>query len=180
MKQMVRLWLVVLALVIAGNAAARATGDAQWEFGARVGGMITDNSFRLDGSAEVLTLSRTLDDKRVIEFEYGADQLDFSMDYGLSHTTFAVNYLEVNREPLWDPYILVGIGISEFDAPSGITEGRDAMMQVGTGGSWGLSENGKLLLRGDLRFRYDLNDTGQPGQDGWGDAIFTIGLSYRF
>ena len=37
-----------------------------------------------------------------------------------------------------------------------------------------------LLLRGDLRFRYDLNDTGQPGQDGWGDAIFTLGLSYRF
>ncbi|MBK6729059.1 MAG: hypothetical protein IPG63_17965 [Xanthomonadales bacterium] len=54
------------------------------------------------------------------------------------------------------------------------------MMQVGTGGSWELSDNGKLLLRGDLRFRYDLNDTGQPGQDGWGDAIFTVGLSYRF
>ncbi|MBK6729058.1 MAG: hypothetical protein IPG63_17960 [Xanthomonadales bacterium] len=71
--------------------------------GARIGGMITDNSFRLDGSAEVLTLSRTLDDKRVIEFELGADQLDFSMDCGLSHTTFAVNYLEVNREPLWTP-----------------------------------------------------------------------------
>ena len=175
---MIRPLLCVLLLLGAqvGHAAER----DRWEFGLRVGGMITDNSFRLDGSAEVLTLSRTLDDKRVIELEYGADQLDFSMDYGLSHTTFAVNYLEVNREPLWDPYVLVGVGVSEFDAPSGITEGRDAMLQVGTGGSWGLSDNGKLLLRGDLRFRYDLNDTGQPGQDGWGDAIFTIGLSYRF
>lgn len=169
----------VLAL-LASTASVRAADRDAWEFGLRVGGMITDNALRLDGSAEFLTITRRLDDKRAVELEFGADQLDFSIDYGLRHRTVSVNYVEVNREPLWDPYVLIGVGVSEFDAPSGITEGRDAMMQVATGGSWELSDNGKLLLRGDLRFRYDLNDTGQPGQDGWGDAIFTVGLSYRF
>lgn len=169
----------VLVWLAATNFAQAAAPD-DWEVGLRVGGMITDNALRLDGSAEFLTITRRIDEKRAIELEFGADQLDFSIDYGLRHRTVSVNYVEVNREPLWDPYVLVGLGVSEFDAPSGITEGHDAMLQVGTGGSWELSDNGKLLLRGDLRFRYDLNDTGQPGQDGWGDAIFTVGLSYRF
>lgn len=172
-------WLGVWLLLL-GAAPVWAVDRDGWEFGLRVGGMITDNSLHLDGSAEVLTVTRRLGDKHAVELELGADQLDFSIDYGLRHQTVSVNYVEVNREPLWDPYVLIGLGVSEFDAPSGITEGRDAMMQVGTGGSWELSDNGKLLLRGDLRFRYDLNDTGQPGQDGWGDAIFTVGLSYRF
>jgi hypothetical protein len=169
-----------LLTLLAVTSSAHAAAQDDWEVGMRVGGMITDNALRLDGSAEFLTITRRLDDKRAVELEFGADQLDFSMDYGLRHRTVSVNYVEVNREPLWDPYVLIGVGVSEFDAPTGITEGRDAMMQVATGGSWELSDNGKLLLRGDLRFRYDLNDTGQPGQDGWGDAIFTVGLSYRF
>ena len=172
--------LLCLLLMLAASAFAHASGRDDWEFGVRVGGMITDNAVRLDGSAEFLTITRRLNETRAIELEFGADQLDFSMDYGLRHKTVAVNYVEVNREPLWDPYVLIGFGVSEFDAPSGITEGRDAMMQIGTGGSWEVTENGKLLLRGDVRFRYDLNDTGQPGQDSWGDAIFTVGLSYRF
>lgn len=172
--------LLCLLLMLSASAFVQASGRDDWEFGLRVGGMITDNALRLDGSAEFATITRRLGEKRAIELEFGADQLDFSMDYGLRHRTVSVNYVEVNREPLWDPYVLVGVGVSEFDAPSGITEGRDAMMQLGTGGSWELSDNGKLLLRGDVRFRYDLNDTGQPGQDGWGDAIFTVGLSYRF
>lgn len=169
-----------LLTLLAVTSSAHAAAQDDWEVGLRVGGMITDNALRLDGSAEFLTITRRLDDKRAVELEFGADQLDFSIDYGLRHRTLSLNYVEVNREPLWDPYVLIGVGVSEFDAPTGITEGRDAMMQVGTGGSWELSDNGKLLLRGDLRFRYDLNDTGQPGQDGWGDAIFTVGLSYRF
>ena len=175
---MIRVWCVLTAWLLASNAMASDRDD--WEVGVRVGGMITDNALRLDGSAEFLTITRRIGDQRAIELEFGADQLDYSMDYGLRHRTVSVNYVEVNREPLWDPYVLIGLGVSKFDAPTGITEGRDAMMQVGTGGSWELSDHGKLLLRGDVRFRYDLNDTGQPGQDSWGDAIFTVGLSYRF
>jgi hypothetical protein len=177
---MIRILSLLVLLLAAGLVRAQEGRADEWEFGVRAGGMITDNAVRLDGSAEFLTLTRTLGEKRAVELELGADQLDFSMDYGLRHRTVSLNYLEINREPLWDPYVLIGVGVSEFDAPTGITEGRDAMMQVGTGGSWELSDNGKVLLRGDLRFRYDLNDTDQPGQDGWGDAIFTVGLSFKF
>ena len=166
--------------IVATMHSAHAAEKDRWEFGVRVGGMITDNALRLDGSAEVITLTRSLDPKRSLELEFGADQLDFGIDYGLRHHSVALNYLEINPEPLWDPYVLDGVGISEFEAPARLREGRDPMLQGGTGGSWELSDNGALKLRGDLRFRYDLNDTGQPGQDGWGDAIFTVGLSFRF
>lgn len=172
--------LILLQIFLLPAAQADGGGNRDWEFGVRVGGMITDTALRLDGSAEVLTITRSFGERRALELEFGADQLDFRIDYGLSHRTVSLNYLEINREPLWDPYVLVGIGLSEFEAPSGITSGRDAMMQVATGGSWELNESGSLKFRGDLRFRYDLNDTNQPGQDGWGDAIFTVGLSMSF
>ncbi len=172
--------LILLLLLPLSTAQADDRSHDDWEFGVRVGGMITDTAFRLDGSAGVLTITRNFGAKRALELEFGADQLDFRIDYGLSHRTVSLNYLEINREPLWDPYVLVGIGLAEFEAPSGITSGRDAMMQVATGGSWELNESGSLKFRGDLRFRYDLNDTNQPGQDGWGDAIFTVGLSMAF
>ena len=174
-------WLLLVAMLLLSSfARAEKPFADSWEFGVRVGGMITDNALRLDGSAEVLTITRSFGAKRALELEIGADQLDFRIDYGLSHRTVALNYLEINREPLWDPYVLVGIGLSEFEAPSGITDGRDAMLQLGTGGSWELNDSGSVKLRGDVRFRYDLNDTDQPGQDGWGDAIFTVGLSVSF
>jgi len=172
--------LILLQVLLLPTAYAEARHHHDWEFGVRVGGMITDTALRLDGSAEVLTITRHWGERRAIELELGADQLDFRIDYGLSHRTLSLNYLEINREPLWDPYVLIGIGLSEFEAPSGVTRGRDALMQVATGGSWELNESGSLKLRGDLRFRYDLNDTNQPGQDGWGDAIFTVGLSVAF
>lgn len=177
---MIRFGTIAVFMLLALMASSLRAADGDWEFGVRGGGMITDNAFRLDGSAEYATITRRLGDRRAVELEFGADQLDFSMDFGLRHKTLAVNYVEVNREPLWDPYVLIGLGVSEFDAPTGVTRGHDAMVQFATGGSWELSDNGKVLLRGDVRMRYDLNDTGQPGQDGWGDAIFTVGLSYRF
>jgi hypothetical protein len=37
-----------------------------------------------------------------------------------------------------------------------------------------------VLLRVDLRMRYDLDDTGQPGEDSRGDGILGIGLVVPF
>jgi hypothetical protein len=154
--------------------------EDHWELGVRFGGAITDNSFSLDGKVETLSLLRTLGPKRAIEFEVGADQLDFGIDYGLKHTSFAVNYLQINREPLWDPYFLVGAGVIEFDSPEAIDKGTDAMVQAAVGGTWELVESGKILFRADVRMRYDLNDSNQPGQDGFGDAVVTFGISLAF
>lgn len=166
-------------LLVASGARAEPWTD-RFELALLAGGMITDDALRLDGHAEMLSLSRTFGPEHVLEFEVGQDQLDFGIDYGLSHTFAAVNYRQVNREPLWDPYILFGAGVARFEAPGPIREGEDPFLQVGIGGQWDLLESGRLQLRADVRFRYDFNDTGQPGQDGFGDAIATFGLSLPF
>jgi hypothetical protein len=167
-----------ITLMFCGSAAQAAEVFLdQWELGVRFGGAITDDSYSLDGSVETLSLLRTLGPKAAIELEVTADQLDFGIDYGLKHRSFALNYLSINREPLWDPYFLVGAGAIQFDSPEAIDKGTDAMVQAAVGGTWQLLESGKLLFRADLRVRYDLNDSRQPGQDGFGDAIVTFGLS---
>jgi len=171
--------LIILLLLSFTDAQAQRVAD-HWEVGVRAGGAITDDSYSLDGKVETLSVLRTLGDRRAIEVELSADQLDFGIDYGLKHTSFAVNYLEINREPLWDPYFLVGAGVIEFDAPGASGRGSNAMLQAAVGGSWELLESGKLLFRADVRLRYDLNDSDAPGQDGFGDAIVTFGLSVPF
>lgn len=178
---MIRIAAFGLAYLISAPLLAQ---DAPWsdryEFSMLAGGMITDDAVRLDGHAEVLSLARTFGPIHMGEIEIGQDQLDFGIDYGLSHDFVAVNYRQVNREPLWDPYILFGAGIARFEAPGPIRSGEDPFVQVGIGGQWDLLESGRLKLRADLRMRYDFNDSGQPGQDGFGDAIFTVGLSLPF
>ncbi len=173
-------FLMVAALAFASSAVAAPANSDHWEFGLRVGGAITDDSYSLDGNVETLSLLRTLGPKRAIEFEISADQLDFGIDYGLKHTSFAINYLEINREPLWDPYLLIGVGVITFDSPAEISRGTNAMIQAAVGGSWELVESGKLLFRADVRVRYDFGSTEQPGEDGFGDAIVTFGLSMPF
>jgi hypothetical protein len=171
-------WLfAVLLLMTALSVQAHPEFRDRWELGLRAGGAITDDSFSLDGNVETLSLLRTLGPRRAIELEIGADQLDFGIDYGLKHTSFAVNYLEINRDPLWDPYFLVGAGVIQFDSPEAISKGTDGMVQAAVGGSWELVDSGKLLFRAEVRMRYDLNSSDQPGQDGFGDAIVTFGLS---
>ncbi|AVP98429.1 hypothetical protein C7S18_15075 [Ahniella affigens] len=167
----------LIGLASAPLAAQDRSWSDRYELSMLAGGMITDDAVRLDGHAEVLSLARTFGPIHMGEIEIGQDHLDFGINYGLSHEFVAVNYRQVNREPLWDPYILFGAGIARFDAPGPISSGEDPFVQVGIGGQWDLLESGRLKLRADLRMRYDFNDTDQPGQDGFGDAIFTIGLS---
>ena len=61
-----------------------------------------------------------------------------------------------------------------------IESGTDAIAYLGMGGEWELLPPRRLLLRSELRFRYDFNDTDQPGQEGFGDAIFSLGLMLPF
>ena len=182
MKSGKTLVILGLLLVAARSQAASAWPGDYWELGARYGGAITDNSFSIDGEVEVLSLLRTLGPERAIELELGADQLDFGIGFGLEHQSAAVNYLVLNREPLWDPYVLFGVGVIRFEAPrySPDRRGTDAMAQFAVGGSWELVAPKRLLLRAEARIRYDFNDSGQPGQDGFGDAIITLGLSMPF
>jgi hypothetical protein len=170
----------LLVLLLAAHACASAQGFADhWSLGARGGVVVTDQEFDADGEAWALTLGRSFGPQYAVELELSGDDLDFGIDYGLRHRAIGINHLTINREPLWDPYFLIGVGLIEFDAPPGNAEreGRDFMFNLGIGGQWELIAPERVLLRADLRLRYDRNDTGQPGQNGFGDGVFTLGLS---
>lgn len=153
-----------------------------WYVGVNGGVVATDRHWNNDGTAWTAQLGYSFNARDSLELEFYADELDFGIDYGLEHQAVALNYRVSNRVPLWDPYFLAGLGAIRFDAPEGqpIQSGTDAVAYLGIGGEWELLPPRRFLLRSELRFRYDFNDSDQPGQDGFGDAIFTVGLMVPF
>ncbi len=153
-----------------------------WYVGANGGIVATDRHWNNDGTAWTAQVGYSFNARDSLELEFYADELDFDIDYGLEHQGVSLNYRVSNRQPLWDPYFLAGVGAQRFEAPEGqpIESGTDAIAFLGIGGEWELLPPRKLLLRSELRFRYDFNDTDQPGQEGFGDAIFTLGLMLPF
>ncbi len=173
---------LALAALTCSTASAQTTAQAvpdPWQIGARGGIVTTDENYNNDGTLWALTIGRSFGPQHMVEVEFSADTLDFGIDYGLEHRAIAINHLTINREPLWDPYFLVGIGVIEFDAPPGVDtrSGTDAMFNLGIGGQWELLPPQRMILRADLRLRYDRNDTRQPGQNGFGDGILSVGLT---
>lgn len=173
--------LLLAHLVGCGAAAAQSVGAGyadRWSVGARYGVAVTDQSFDNDGDVWQATIGRTFGPKYAFELELTGDEYDFGIDYGLKHRAIGVNHMTINREPLWDPYFLLGVGWIEYDAPDTVEQrrGNNFMFNVGIGGQWELVLPERVFLRADLRLRYDLNDTRQPGQNGAGDGLFTVGL----
>jgi hypothetical protein len=174
--------LCALFALLPGLAVAQVVDDwtpGRWYAGVRGGVVATDQGYDVDGRAWSATVGREFGPRYAIEFEASTDRLDFGIDYGLEHRAIGVNHLTINREPLWDPYFLIGVGLIDFDAPAGnpVRSGRDFMFNLGVGGQWELVVPERVLLRADLRLRYDHNDTRQPGQNGFGDGILSIGLT---
>ncbi len=179
------LWLLTAAMA-AGWSFPIAAQDfevgpvSNWYVGGRVGIVASNRDLRRDGELASLQFGRRVGEAYEVELELAADRLDFGIDYGLKHRSAQINLLMVNREPLWDPYFLIGVGAIEYDSPVGDRRGTDPLVALGIGGTWELVIPQRVLLRADLRIRYDLNDTGQPGEDSQGDGIFTVGLVIPF
>jgi hypothetical protein len=173
----------LLAGALAGAAQAHAA-DAfdTWYVGARGGIVTTDQNYNNDGTLYALMVGRRFGPEFAFELEASYDKLDFGIDYGLRHRSVELNMLKINPVPLWHPFFLMGVGYIEFDGPAGlpIPSGHNAMFNLGVGGMWELVIPNRVLLRADARLRYDLNDTHQPGQSGFGDGVFTLGLLVPF
>jgi hypothetical protein len=167
---------LLAALLLIGTAHAETPTDLRWQFGLRVGTLIPDTALDpTDGRIGIFSLRRALDKDQDLEIEAGYDELDFGINYNLRHRFVGLNYLRVNREPLWDPYVLFGLGGIRYNAPVGETSGNSIYASVGLGGRWELKPEG-FYLRAEARMRYDLLNSEQPGQDGFGDGVVTVGL----
>jgi len=168
--------LVIAMLGFAPALAAQAPLDTRWQLGVRAGTLIPDSAIDpTDGAIGIFSLRRALDADQDIEFEAGFNELDFGIDYNLRHRFVGVNYVRVNRVPLWDPYVVVGLGGIRFAAPAGVRSGDSVYASLGVGGRWEIKPDW-VYLRVEARMRYDLVDSDQPGQDGFGDAVLTVGF----
>jgi len=178
-------WCAALLLALLGHGRASAADIAPWSgwyAGVRGGIVVTDQDYDNDGTNYAIDVGRRWREDYAFEISISRERLDFGIDYGLVHRTVEFNLVTINPEPLWHPYLLAGIGYIEFDAPAGqpIRHGGNALFNLGVGGTWELLPPGRVLARLDLRFRYDLNDTNQPGQAGFGDGLLTVGLVVPF
>ncbi len=175
------LWLLLAAPVLAQNGYPDATAnpehrleDPRWYWNLNTGIVVPDDSLQAnDAKLADVRIGKPLNGRWTLEVEYFRDEYDFDIDYGLRHRGLAVNFLQMNYEPLWNPYFLLGIGVIHHRSPQ--DSGRNGLLNVAIGGSWYLLGD-NVRLRAEARLRMDLNDTGLPGQNGWGDGQFTLGL----
>ncbi len=108
-----------------------------------------------------------------IEAEVFRDEMDFDAGFDLKHTGLAVNWVRYNRTPLWNPYVLLGIGALRFELPG--ESNTEYMAHLGVGGQWDLTESG-VLLRAELRYRYSPANARMAGIVEDTAPVFTVGL----
>ena len=101
------------------------------------------------------------------------DQMAFDAGFDLEQTSFALNLVQYNRVPLWNPYFLLGLGARRFEAPA--DSDTRPLLQVGVGGQWDLSRSG-VRLRVEGRYRYAPLDSESPGVVERGEPLLLIGL----
>jgi hypothetical protein len=173
----------LFALLVGWAAPASAQGfDDHWFVGARAGVVVADQALRRDGDSVIVSFGRTLGPVYAVELECFRERLDYGIDDGLRNEGLAFNVLTINREPLWDPYFLVGIGALRFEVPPGQPTRRDTtpIAHAAIGGQWELVLPERVLLRAEIRMRVSGDRIGRPGQEGYVDGTVSIGLTWSF
>lgn len=151
------------------------TLDDRWYWNINAGVIVPDDSLQLnDAKIYDLRAGKSINEKWTYEIQVFADEYDFDIDYGLKHRGIAINFLDINQEPLWKPYFLMGAGMIYHESPT--ESGTNVFFNIGIGASWYLFGD-NIRLRAEAVSRLDLNNTKLPGQDGFGDGVFTVGLS---
>ncbi len=149
--------------------------DERWYFNVNAGVILPDNDLQFN-EAEIadVRVGKSLNQKWTYEFGVFTDKYDFDIDYKLKHNGAFFNFLNINHEPLWKPYFLMGGGMIYHESPT--ESGTNLFFNVGIGGSWYFFGD-NIRLRAEAVSRLDLNNTKLPGQDGLGDGVFTLGLT---
>ena len=149
--------------------------DERWYFNVNTGIIIPDDSLQFnDAVINDIRMGKSINEKWSYEIEAFTDEYDFDIDYGLKHHGIGINFLDINNEPLWKPYFLMGTGLIYHQSPT--ESGTNFYVNIGIGGSWYFFGD-NIRLRAEAISRLDLNNTKLSGQNGFGDGIFTLGLS---
>lgn len=162
-------------LLLLGSLAHAQKIDPRWYFNINAGIIVPDDNLQLTEAQLIdLRVGKVINQKWSYEVVGFVDQYDFDIDYGLKHKGLNINFLNINHEPLWKPYFLMGAGLIHHQSQT--ESGTNLFFNVGIGGSWYFFGD-NVRLRAEAVSRLDLNDTKLPGQDGFGDGIFTLGLT---
>lgn len=149
--------------------------DDRWYVGVNAGAIVPDDSLQLnDAHVYDLRLGKSINSTWSYEIQAFTDEYDFDIDHGLKHHGIGINFLDINQAPLWKPYFLMGVGLIYHETPA--ETGTNLYFNVGVGASWYFFGD-NVRLRAEAVSRLDLNDTELPGQDGFGDGVFTMGLT---
>ena len=149
--------------------------DQRWYANLNLGIVVPDDNIQLnDAKIADLRFGKSMNETWTYEVAGFVDEYDFDIDFGLKHQGVYVNFLNVNHEPLWKPYFLIGAGVIHHQSAQ--ESGTNVFFNVGVGGSWYFFGD-NIRLRAEAVSRLDLNNTNLPGQDGFGDGIFTVGLT---
>ena len=152
--------------------------DERWYWNVNAGVIVPDDSLQFnDAHIYDLRVGRVINEKWSYEMQVFTDEYDFDIDHGLKHHGVAINFLDINQEPLWKPYFLMGVGLIYHETPA--ESGTNLFVNIGIGASWYFYGD-NIRLRAEAVSRLDLNNTDLPGQDGFGDGVFSLGLTIPF
>ena len=169
--------IFIFALTVAPVIVNATELDRRWYTDVAAGIILPDDDLRPDDARiAMFRVGRHFHEEYALEVEVFKDEYDFGIDFPLEHEGANFNLLIVNREPLWNPYFLLGVGAIRTMG-DGVPTDTTVAINIGIGGRWQLSKGG-IMLRADARLRYDDNDSDVPGNDGYGDGVLTVGLSF--
>ena len=166
---------ITLVFVFYSTSSISQKFDDRWYWNINAGIVVPDDSLQFnDATYYDLRAGKSINEKWSYEIQLFTDEYDFDIDYGLKHRGIAINFLDINQEPLWKPYFLMGAGMIYHESPT--ESGSNVFFNIGVGASWYFFGD-NIRLRAEAVSRLDLNNTNLPGQDGFGDGVFTMGLT---
>lgn len=175
---MTKSWIGAVVLCLSISVCGATEPVSEWYLGLRGGEVLAGQDLPGDdGKIYAVDLTLIPSANRMYELEYFSDEVDFNSGLELKHRGLKLNWVEVNRAPLWNPYFLLGAGVIEYQV--GGEKDTDLAVDVGVGGMWQLNNRG-LMLRADARYRYGISGPDIAGEGNSGDVSLTIGIMLPF
>jgi OOP family OmpA-OmpF porin len=161
-------WYISPAVGLSHNDNERYVDSDDTEFGSLGFGRFVAENTSLDLSLDYT--SRNLGS----QYHYVGDLDSFALTASLRH------YF---TDWSWRPFVKVGLGLSEArvtDQALNYGTHRNVNPVFDLGGGFGHDVNDAVALRGELAYRYDMDDQSIPGVDHFGDWIANFGATIKF